>query len=1370
MKNKKTGLLFLVILLFGALGKTYGQGQLCLLSTHKYYQAVVINNPGSALSNYQVKLTVNTSTLIGASKMLSSGNDIRFTDASCNNLSYWIESGINTATTVIWVKASSLPAGNTTIYMYYGYSSATAGSDGDATFDFFDDFNGSSVNTSKWNTYKSSSASVTVSGGSATFSNSTAGADVILRTVNSYTNPIVLESNITNNNSYGGGMSLLPNGTFTGGVTLEKYSGYTAALTSLASGNSYNFSVGYANSYSYTNGIWSILWTGTNSATMATPSYSNTWVVGTTVPSSVQPAIGLPAIYWIGATASFSADWIRLRKYAASVPTVSFGTEYPNYNLDLTTSIYNGSFSAITSACNSTAVYVNAKIMGYFPSGLSCVVELSDASGSFSSPTTIGTVSGGTGPFSFSSIYLGGSIPVSIPYGTGYKIRQRSVNTPAFAGTSTNAFTLGSTPTSPNFTINDNIQCDEDDAFTFTGSSSIATGNTAAYSWNYGDATTATGNPVNKSYSTYGTYTVGMKALNSSLAMCSTAVVSKNVTVHPQPTAGIAHGDDCQNNEHLFVGSWASGIAYGYIAGYDWDFGDGNTASGDFQYHKYSTYGNYTVRVIETSDQGCKDTATVSHNAWPTPVVSWTADLACDGKDVQFKSNTTLPSFGGSKLSSYYWEFGDLGQDNDKNPKHLYSSAGNYSVFQRVYTTFGCSDTLRKTVTVNPAVKANFTVTNVCKGVTPTIANLSSVPSGTLTYFWNLGNNTTSTATVPTPSYSQQGNYNIKLIATANTGCKDSSNKDVIIYGLPTAQFASTEVCDNEAVQFTNYSVGNASNNWTFAPGNYSSVTNPSFTYIGDGTWPVKLVVTSVDGCKDSITHDAIVNALPIVNFSTSTPSTCLRLNKYNFSNTSSINSGTMTYSWEFGDNTMASSTNASRIYEKAGSYNVKLSAVSDKGCSSSKTVSNAAVVYPHPVAKFSANNACAGTNIAFTNSSTISSGSISGHAWTFGDASSSASASPSKSYSSAGTYAVQLIETSNQGCKDTTAQNVTAWPNPTVSFTATDECIGVANSFKNGSSVSSGFMASYNWTFGDASSGSDINPIHMYDEEGAYTVNLNASTDKGCTGSATKTVNVWPKPVANFTGTNVCLGLASAFTNTSNISAGSITNNNWDFGDNATAATQNASHNYAAAGVYNVKLEVESDKGCMDHITKPVKVFKQPAAHIGASTYKTNVLEPTVTFTDNSLFGDFSNWNFGFNNRTSTFNYDTCAYTKPGTYMVTLKSTTVDGCESKDTTYIKVDNAFTIFFPNAFSPNGDKLNEGFGAVGVFEGINTYSLNILDGKGRVIFSTTDINKKWNGKIENTGDELPTGNFAWFAEYTDYLGKTHKVNGLVSIRR
>jgi len=119
--------------------------------TLTYRKPITINNTSNTntLTNYQVLVTVDTASLISAGKLQSDCDDIRFTDNSTsyniadwtNNYPYWIESGCNTSATKIWVKVDTIPASsNKTIYMYYGNASASGASDGNSTFDFFDDF------------------------------------------------------------------------------------------------------------------------------------------------------------------------------------------------------------------------------------------------------------------------------------------------------------------------------------------------------------------------------------------------------------------------------------------------------------------------------------------------------------------------------------------------------------------------------------------------------------------------------------------------------------------------------------------------------------------------------------------------------------------------------------------------------------------------------------------------------------------------------------------------------------------------------------------------------------------------------------------------------------------------------------------------------------------------------------------------------------------------------------------------------------------------------------------------------------------------------------------------------------------------------
>jgi len=85
---------------------------------------ITINNPGAAVTDYIAMFKINSSSPIAASRMRADGGDIRVADAQCNLQNFWIQSGLNSTSTIIWAKISTLPAGTSTFYVYYGNAAA----------------------------------------------------------------------------------------------------------------------------------------------------------------------------------------------------------------------------------------------------------------------------------------------------------------------------------------------------------------------------------------------------------------------------------------------------------------------------------------------------------------------------------------------------------------------------------------------------------------------------------------------------------------------------------------------------------------------------------------------------------------------------------------------------------------------------------------------------------------------------------------------------------------------------------------------------------------------------------------------------------------------------------------------------------------------------------------------------------------------------------------------------------------------------------------------------------------------------------------------------------------------------------------------
>lgn len=169
----------------------------------------------------------------------------------------------------------------------------------------------------------------------------------------------------------------------------------------------------------------------------------------------------------------------------------------------------------------------------------------------------------------------------------------------------------------------------------------------------------------------------------------------------------------------------------------------------------------------------------------------------------------------------------------------------------------------------------------------------------------------------------------------------------------------------------------------------------------------------------------------------------------------------------------------------------------------------------PVPIADFSFSNVCAGHTINFTNASTITGGTIASWKWNFGDGSPiSTSQNTSHQYSSAGSYVIKLLITSNFGCKDSISKTSKVNPNPVVNFTSNDTsgCDPLCVSFQSSSSIATGVNSQWLWNFGDGSPTSNSQNFlsNCYTNTSAnqivyFTVTLTVTSDSDCVTTKSK-------------------------------------------------------------------------------------------------------------------------------------------------------------------------------------------------------------------------------------------------------------------------
>jgi gliding motility-associated-like protein len=255
-----------------------------------------------------------------------------------------------------------------------------------------------------------------------------------------------------------------------------------------------------------------------------------------------------------------------------------------------------------------------------------------------------------------------------------------------------------------------------------------------------------------------------------------------------------------------------------------------------------------------------------------------------------------------------------------------------------------------------------------------------------------------------------------------------------------------------------------------------------------------------------------------------------------------------------------------------------------------------------------------------------------------------------------------------------------------------------------------------------------------------------------------------------------------------------------WNFG-NGTTYTTTASGNNPPTVVYSnpsptqsafytVSLTVATDSGCSASLTNTnyITVYPHPLPGFtwGPTDPPADIENPTIYFIDQSQgavgpnsygpvgmmwnLGDVFLLNQGANYINTTHSpIHTYEHYDPYTYYVTQWVQNTYGCKDSITKPVEIKPGFTFYIPNAFSPNGDGINEGFKGTGVGIDNETYNLWIFDRWGMMIFYSNDIEKSWDGRIQGKGGDIVQEDvYVWKVRFSDFLGRKHEYKGTVSV--
>ena len=1235
----------------------------------KYRMEIDVQNENGSLQYHQVKLEIRTDNLVADGKMQDDGGDIRFMDSDNTLLSYWIQPGtFNSPETIIWIKAEELPAGSSTIYMYYGNMDAVHGSSGDATFPFFDDFSGG---LGDWN----------------------------LCCGDAYLSGEKLKLSATGENNYKTLLKTgepLPDASYVANMYVSELQGGDNKQISIGQFDSDNNGYGFTSDetgandemiisefteassacfdytdlhgpatvdYDYT-GVWGFLWTSSNSLRgwqrnenieLGTPADTHNY------PSSVYTGI---QIY--GGSGTATIDWFLARKWAEQDITLNAKSE------TLMPDAGNLNAGSNSPLCEGEELHLFAD-------------DISSADYEWKEPN---------------GQELSNDVNVTIP----------NADHPYNDG----VYQLTVTPYSGSCDkIIEDVQVEvspASDAGNITGETSVCAGNNSGAL----DLENHTGEVLRWEYSTSGakpwtvisntdsrlTYddldqTTHFRAVVQSGTCSPKTTGSATITVDSRSVAGTATGSTeiCdQESATLTLENYTGTIEWERSADQTgWNTTGKTSATIKTERLTDTTY----FRAVVTNgccrpDTSNVVTVNVNQNSVGGQVET---DTICKGTS----GTLELTGHTGKILA---WEQSPYGDKPWATINHTeanlpYEDASETSYYRVIVQNNGCDTAISSAgaiVVDQPPEDGQITGSaTVCSGDNEGEIILNDY-EGDIDYWQSSTDNGNSwndrgSAGKDTISYqdiSEETLFRTRISSRFDQCNSIYSEEAKISINQPTLGGTPREaatVCsgDNQdTIHLDNYrgeiirweKSSTGENPWDVI-----AHTTDSLVYKDLNSTTYYRAIVQNNACTEKIS-----DTVKITVNSPSDPGSITGSASYCAQN----NEGTLTLTghngrvnkWEKAGNTMKwetarTVTPTSLEYENLTDSTFYRVIVKNGVCPKDTSQAASITIHPLPGVNFTADTAKRGYKTHFQNKSSVPAGNLTNFEWDFDNGSGSNARNPVYEYPEAGTYFVSLKAWTDKGCLDSTQNAVKVYSFPNVEFDFNHICSGDTVFFENQTTIPSGNV-SYQWDFDDGTTSHKENPSHIYPEHGSYQVQLTTTTDQGVTDSITHTVEVYPHAKPDFAFRNICENRTAKFSNESDLADGAMSFF-WDFGDGQTSGALNPEHRYTSHGTYPVMLSTETDHNCKDTIVKEITVNPKPTARFHVDNVP---CQTPSKFRDSSAIarGNIEEWiwDFGDGNTSDKQNPD-YRYNAPGTYSANLTVVSDSGCSHSTAKDIRI-------------------------------------------------------------------------------------------------
>ncbi|UCE29504.1 MAG: PKD domain-containing protein, partial [Candidatus Bathyarchaeota archaeon] len=684
----------------------------------------------------------------------------------------------------------------------------------------------------------------------------------------------------------------------------------------------------------------------------------------------------------------------------------------------------------------------------------------------------------------------------------------------------------------------------------------------------------------------------------------------------------------------------------------------------------------------------------------PTASFTYSPPSPLEGDPVAFDASGSI---GYDQPLSYSWNFGDDSSGAGVNPTHIYAQNGDYLVTLTVTDADGDSDSTSLTITViDKEPTADFEASPT-SGVEPLLVNFedsSASHDGIVGWTWNFGDGQSSTDRNPTHNYVDSGVFTVSLTVVEGDGDGDFETKTSYITvadTAPSADFTASPTGEALTVGFTDTSTshdGIVSWLWDFGDGETSSGQNPTHKFPDDGTYLVTLTVTDSDGSADTVTKQvSVVNTAPTANFSIVSSAKPTINEEISFIDQSSDPDGNIiSWYWDLGDGTTATTKNATHRYQALGTYIVNLTVTDNDGASDTLTKSVTIFDVTPPVTTDNYDGAWHTSDFTINLTATDD---LTGVAETY--------------YSiNDGTIRTVSIDGQPRIATESAVNKLEYWsvdksgneelPHKILTEIKLDKTNPFADAgsnqsvdedqpvtFDGSSSFDNIGITSYTWTFFDKSHQTltGPNPTYTFDTPGEYSVNLTV-TDAAlnyAVDTITITVRDQTLPVANAGDDLVAHEETQVIFNgsgsTDNVGIVSYV---WTFVDETSRTLRgvNATYVFNTPGKYNATLTVSDAEG--NSATDTVMITVVDATYPLANAGEDQVIDEDTMLTFN---GSASYDNVGIMSYVWTFldgtlqtllgATPTYTFETPGVYRVTLNVTDAEAHFTADTMLVTV-------------------------------------------------------------------------------------------------